>query len=50
MVHKIISTIGLGILGIDPITAVYMISMGLRKDSKSKISLFWFSFINLFLN
>lgn len=45
MVHKIISTIGLGILGIDPITAVYMISMGLRKDSKSKISLFWFSFM-----
>lgn len=45
MFHKIINTIGLGILGIDPITAVYMISMGLRKDSKSKISLFWFSFM-----
>lgn len=45
MIHKIISTIGLGILGIDPITAVYMISMGLRKDEKSKISLFWFSFM-----
>ncbi|MDO5431783.1 hypothetical protein [Eubacterium sp.] len=43
--HKIISTIGFGILGIDPITAVYMISMGLRKDKKSKISLFWFSFM-----
>ncbi len=45
MIHKIISTAGLGILGIDPITAVYMISMGLRKDRKSKISLFWFSFM-----
>lgn len=45
MVHTIISTIGLGILGVDPITAVYMLSMGLRKDSKSKISLFWFSFM-----
>lgn len=45
MIHKMISTAGLGILGIDPITAVYMISMGLRKDRKSKISLFWFSFM-----
>lgn len=45
MIHKIISTAGLGILGIDPITAVYMMSMGLRKDRKSKISLFWFSFM-----
>lgn len=45
MIHKIISTFGLGILGVDPITAVYMITMGLRKDKKSKISLFWFSFM-----
>lgn len=45
MVHKIISVIGLGILGIDPITAVYMMSMGLRRDSKSKIALFWFLFM-----
>lgn len=45
MIHKIISTVGLGILGIDPFTAVYMMTMGLRKDKKSKISLFWFSFM-----
>lgn len=47
MIHKLISTLGFGILGIDPITAVYMITMGLRKDKKSKISLFWFSFAGL---
>ena len=45
--HKLISTFGLGVLGIDPITAVYMITMGLRKDKKSRISLFWFSFAGL---
>lgn len=45
MIHKIVSTFGLGILGVDPITAFYMITMGLRKDKKSKISLFWFSFM-----
>ena len=31
MIHKAISTIGLGVLGIDPFTAVYRLSMGLRK-------------------
>ena len=44
MAHKIISTIGLGILGVDPITAVYLLSMGLRKEKKSKITLFFLSF------
>lgn len=44
MLHKIISTIGLGILGIDPITAVYILSMGIRKEKKSKITLFFISF------
>ena len=31
MIHKIISTIGLGILGIDPITAIVVLSMGIKK-------------------
>lgn len=44
MLHKVFSTIGLGILGIDPITAVYLLSMGLRKEKKSKITLFFLSF------
>lgn len=44
MVHKIISTIGLGILGIDPITAVYLISLGVKKEKKSRITLFFLSF------
>ncbi len=43
MFHRIISTIGLDILGIDPFTALYMIGMGVKKDKKSRISLFWFS-------
>lgn len=47
MIHKIVSTIGLGVLGIDPITAVYMITMGIRKDKKTKVALFWFSFMGL---
>ena len=41
---QIISTFGLGILGIDPITAVYLLAMGLRSEKKTKISLFFFSF------
>lgn len=44
MFHKIISTIGLGILGIDPITAVYLISLGVKKEKKSRITLFFLSF------
>lgn len=44
MLHKIISTIGLGVLGVDPITAVYLMSMGLRKEKKSRITLFFLSF------
>ena len=44
MAHRIISTIGLGLLGVDPITAAYLLSMGLRKEKKSKITLFFLSF------
>ena len=44
MIHKILSTFGLGILGIDPITAVYLLSMGLRNEKKTKITLFILSF------
>ena len=44
MLHKIISTIGLGILGVDPITVVYVLAMGLRNEKKSKITLFFLSF------
>ena len=44
MIHKIISAIGLGILGVDPITAVYLVSMGLRKEKKSNITLFFLSY------
>jgi len=44
MVHKIISSIGLGILGIDPMTAIVVLSMGLKKDEKTKISAFTLSF------
>lgn len=44
MTHKIISTIGLGILGVDPFTAVYLLSMGLRQEKKSNITLFFLSY------
>lgn len=44
MTHKIISTIGLGILGVDPFTAVYLLSMGLRQEKKSNIMLFFLSY------
>ena len=44
MIHKILSTFGLGILGIDPITAVYLLSMGLRNEKKTKVTLFFLSF------
>ena len=39
-----LNTIGLGVLGIDPITAVYMMSMGLRGERKSRITWFFLSF------
>lgn len=42
--HKILGTFGLGILGIDPITAVYLLAMGLRNEKKTKITLFFLSF------
>lgn len=44
MIHKIISTMGLGVLGIDPITAIFILSMELRKDKKIKITSFFLSF------
>ena len=44
MIHKAISTIGLGVLGIDPLTAVYLLSMGLRKEKKSNITFFFLSY------
>lgn len=44
MIHKILNTIGLGILGIDPMTAIIVLSMGLKKDQKIKISAFVISF------
>ncbi|WP_143248745.1 hypothetical protein [Bifidobacterium hapali] len=39
-----LNTIGLGALGIDPITAVYMMSMRLRGERKSLVTLFFLSF------
>lgn len=45
MIHKIINTIGLGILGIDPITAIFVLSMGIKKDRKIKITSFVLSFM-----
>lgn len=45
MIHKIISTIGLGILGIDPITAIVVLSMGIKKDKNIKITAFVLSFM-----
>lgn len=44
MIHKLVSTFGLGILGLDPITAVYILSMGLRREKKTKITAFFLSF------
>ena len=44
MIHKVFSTIGLGILGVDPFTAVYLLSMGLRKEKKSNIAFFFLSY------
>ncbi|KAA8821147.1 hypothetical protein [Bifidobacterium vespertilionis] len=39
-----LNTVGLGVLGIDPITAVYMMSMRLRGEKKSRITWFFLSF------
>ena len=39
-----LNTIGLGVLGIDPITAAYMMSMRLRGERKSRITWFFLSF------
>ena len=39
-----LNTIGLGVFGIDPITAAYMMSMRLRGERKSRITWFFLSF------
>ena len=44
MTHRMLNTIGLGVLGIDPITAAYMMSMRLRGEGKPRITLFFLSF------
>ena len=44
MIHRMLNTIGLGVLGIDPITAVYMMSMRLRGEGKSRVAVFFLSF------
>lgn len=44
MIHKLLSAFGLGVLGVDPFTAVYLLSMGLRREKKTKITLFFLSF------
>ena len=44
MTHRMLNTIGLGVLGIDPLTAVYMMSMRLRGERKSRVALFFLSF------
>ena len=44
MIHRMLNTIGLGVLGIDPITAMYMMSMRLRGERKSRITWFFLSF------
>lgn len=45
MMRRMIGAAGLGLLGIDPITAFYILSMGLRKEKKSNISSFMLSFV-----
>lgn len=40
MIHKGISAIGLGILGVGPFTVAYLLSMGLRKEKKSNVAFF----------
>ena len=44
MPHKLITTTGLGVLGIDPITAVYMLGMGAANEKKSNVRWFFFTF------
>ena len=44
MIHRMLNTIGLGVLGVDPITAVYIMSMRLRGERKSRVALFFLSF------
>jgi MFS family permease len=44
MFDKIISTIGFGILGIDPIAALYLIALEAKKEKKGRITLFFLTF------
>lgn len=44
MLHKILSTTGFGVLGIDPITAIVLLGMGMRKEKKYKITIFMATF------
>lgn len=45
MIHRIVSAFGLGVVGIDPITAFYILSMGLRKEKKANMASFMLSFV-----
>lgn len=45
MLRSIIGAAGLGLVGIDPFTAVYILSLGLRKEKRSNISLFMAVFV-----
>lgn len=45
MIRRIVSAFGLGVVGADPITAFYILSMGLRKEKKINITSFMFSFV-----
>lgn len=45
MIRRIVSAVGLGVLGIDPITALYILSMGLRREKKANITCFMASFV-----
>lgn len=44
MLRRIISAVGLGLLGIDPFTAFYILTLGLRKEKQMNISLFMGTF------
>lgn len=44
MLETIISVIGLGILGVDPIAAIYVMGIGLKKEKKIKLRALMFSF------
>jgi hypothetical protein len=47
MLHNILNTIGFGLLGIDPFTAIALLGMGVRKEKKYKITLFMVTYAAL---